>query len=64
MKIKNLISASTLVSMMLIGLNANANNITADAARSAATNFLSRHTAGTLRAPATGDPCRGLHGEP
>ena len=55
MKIKNLISASTLASMMLIGLNANANNITADAARSAATNFLSRHTAGTLRAPATGD---------
>ena len=58
MTIKNLISACALVTLMMGGLNANADNINEADARNAASFYVKQHASarpGSLRAPATAD---------
>ena len=58
MKIKNLISAFALATLLVSGMNANADNINFTQARSTASNYLKQHAAatpGSLRAPAVSD---------
>ena len=58
MKIKNLISAFALATLLMSGMNANADNINFTQARSTASNYLKQHAAatpGSLRAPAVAD---------